>query len=254
MPGRFIYATLGSARDSAAMKCARSSASAKPRGSSTWRDRKNPVSAKPSARSRPAAIASCFAQEGRQPQHLVRPRLARFARHRPARFRRHVNEIGARAGRHAAREIEPEAELGQKLQLEAHHHGCRGGSIVERIEDGGEFIVQPFMRIALGQQPHQRGKVRDAIDRMGRGKETRGPQVERLHGEIAEMLVEPRPPGGAHAVAGLQDRLHARGKAAAHQAEMAAVPARHHLEDAAGLPVALDAEHDAFIGPLHALV
>ena len=65
------------------------------------------------------------------------------------------------------------------------------------------------------------------------------------------MLVEPRPPGRRHAVAGLQDRLQARAEPAAHQPEMAAMLACHQLEDAAGLPVPLDADHDAFIGPLH---
>jgi hypothetical protein len=32
---------------------------------------------------------------------------------------------------------------------------------------------------------------------------------------------------------------------------MAAMRARHQLEDGARLPVPLDAEHNAFIGPLH---
>ena len=82
-------------RSSAAMKCARSSVSVSPRGSSTWRSRKNPVSAKPSARSRPAGWRFEVAQEAGQPQHLVGPRLAGVARHRPPRFRRDIDEIGA---------------------------------------------------------------------------------------------------------------------------------------------------------------
>src|SRR6476646_10111559 len=65
------------------------------------------------------------------------------------------------------------------------------------------------------------------------------------------MLVETRPPGGGDPVAGLQDRAQARAGAAADQAEMAAMLARHQFEDSAPLPVALDAKHDAFVGPLH---
>ena len=65
------------------------------------------------------------------------------------------------------------------------------------------------------------------------------------------MLVEPRAPDDAHAVAGLQHRPQARARPAPHQAEMAAVRARHHLEDGARLAMAAHAEHDAFVGPFH---
>ena len=107
------------------------------------------------------------------------------------------------------------------------------------------------MRIALGQQPHQRGEMADAIDGMRAAKIIRRAQAQALDRVIAQMLVEPRPPGRAHAIADLQHRLHARAEAAAHHAEMAAMLARHQLEDAARLPVPFHAEHDAFIGPLH---
>ena len=76
-------------------------------------------------------------------------------------------------------------------------------------------------------------------------------QPQRLDRVVAEMLVEPRPPDHAHRVAGLQHRPQPRAAAAAHQAEMAAVLARHHLEDGVGLAVAPRAEHDAFVGPFH---
>jgi hypothetical protein len=65
------------------------------------------------------------------------------------------------------------------------------------------------------------------------------------------MLVQPRPPACAQRVAGLQDRLHARTETAAHQPEMAAMFARHQFDDGAGLAMVLDADHNAFIGPLH---
>ena len=71
-------------RLNAAMKFARASASARPRGSSTWRARKNPVSAKPSSTS--CGVGSSVTpspQKRRQHQQPVLPRLARLARHRP---------------------------------------------------------------------------------------------------------------------------------------------------------------------------
>ena len=249
------HATLGSARASAAMKCARSSESASPRGSSTWRARKKPVSAKPSARSRPAGCASRLAQEGRQPQHLVGPRLAGRRARPPAPISARHRSRSARApvAAHCARS-RPKPSSAKQLQFETHHHG-RGQHRHRRAGRGSSSSadIKARMRIALGQQPHQRGQMGDAIDRVRRGEEIRRAQAHRLHRVIAEMLVEPRPPGRAHAIAGLQHRLHARAEAAAHQPEMAAMLARHQFEDAARLPVPLDAEHDAFIGPLHLL-
>ena len=68
---------------------------------------------------------------------------------------------------------------------------------------------------------------------------------------MAEMLVEPRPPGRAQRIARLQHAAQPRAGAAAHQAEMPAALLRHQFENDAGLAMAFDAEHDAFIGPLH---
>src|SRR6476646_472266 len=93
--------------------------------------------------------------------------------------------------------------------------------------------------------------MRHAIDRVRGAEEAAGAQPQPFNRVSAEMLVEPRPPGGADRVAGLQHGFQARAEAAAHQPEMAAMRARHQLEDGARLPVPLDAEHNAFIGPLH---
>ena len=68
---------------------------------------------------------------------------------------------------------------------------------------------------------------------------------------LAEMLLEPRPPRGYDAVAGLQHGSQARSCPSPDQAEMAAVRARQELEDGVGFPVAPDAEHDALVAPLH---
>ena len=65
------------------------------------------------------------------------------------------------------------------------------------------------------------------------------------------MLVEAGPPDEIDAVAGLQHRLLLARTAAAHQAEMAAMRARHHLEDDAGFAVPAGAEDDAFVAPFH---
>ena len=67
----------------------------------------------------------------------------------------------------------------------------------------------------------------------------------------AEMLVEPRPPDRLHGVAGLEDGLQRLRAPAMDEPEMAAVLARHQLEDDARLAVLARAEHDAFVGPLH---
>ncbi len=109
------------------------------------------------------------------------------------------------------------------------------------------------MRLTLGEQPAQRRKMRHAVDRMGRREISRRAEIKRLDGVMAEMLVEPRPPGRAQRIARLQHAAQPRAGAAAHQAEMPAVLARHQFENDARLAMALDAEHDAFIGPLHGL-
>ena len=78
-------------------------------------------------------------------------------------------------------------------------------------------------------------------------------KVERLDLKRAEMLVEPgAPETGRHAVAGLQHRLLLARTAAAHEAEMAAMRPRHHLEDGAGFAMPAGTENDAFVVPFHA--
>ena len=78
-----------------------------------------------------------------------------------------------------------------------------------------------------------------------------GAQVRPLDRVVAEMVVEPRPPGGAQRISRLQHPAQPRAGAAANEPEMAAALMRHQFENDAGLAVALDAEHDAFVGPLH---
>ena len=115
-----------------------------------------------------------------------------------------------------------------------------------------ERLVKRGVRIALGQQAQMPGKRQQAVDGERALQQPRRVEGERLGLEHAEMLVEPGPPGQRHLVAGLQHRLLLARTAAAHQAEMAAMRARHHLEDGAGLAMLPGAEDDAFVLPFHA--
>src|SRR6266404_6173706 len=64
----------------------------------------------------PTAFA--LSQKLRQPKQPVAPGVAGLPRHRAAGFRRHVNQIGGFAGRGAAFQVEPEAEVRKHRQLE----------------------------------------------------------------------------------------------------------------------------------------
>src|SRR5215469_11555768 len=83
-------------------------------------------------------------------------------------------------------------------------------------------------------------------------QKTRGAQIGRFDEVKTEMLVEPRAPGRAHRVAGLQDAAQTRPRSAAHQPKMAPMRPRHQFENDTAFAVALDAEYDAFVHPFHA--
>src|SRR6516165_10679669 len=91
----------------------------------------------------------------------------------------------------------------------------------------------------------------DAVHRMRGGEKACGTQMDALHCVVAEVVVEPRPPSGAQRVPRLQDPAQAGTCAATHQPEMAPALLRHQFENDAGFAIAFDAEHDAFIDPLH---
>jgi len=88
---------------------------------------------------------------------------------------------------------------------------------------------------------------------MRRGQHRGRAQPRALDRIIAEMLVEPRPPHRPHAVAGLQHRPHPLARAAADEAEMAAMAARQELDDGRGFAMPPHPEHDAFVRPFHGL-
>src|ERR1700704_1596780 len=65
------------------------------------------------------------------------------------------------------------------------------------------------------------------------------------------MLVKPRPPHRAHAVAGLQQRPHPRTGPAAHQSKVTSMAARQEFDDGAGFTMPPHPQHDAFVSPFH---
>ncbi len=132
-----------------------------------------PVSAKPSARSRPAGCRSRSRRKAGSRSILSAHGSPAVARDRPPRFRRDIDQIGARAGRSALLEIKAEAEFRQKLQFEPHHQRRRQHRILEPVEHLFEHRIKAGMRVALGQQPHHRGQMADAIDRVRGRKEVR---------------------------------------------------------------------------------
>src|SRR5262245_674828 len=192
-----------------------------------------------------------LAEKGRQRQQLVLPRLALPPRHGTSRFRRHIDEIVGAATHGASREIETEAELPQQQQLEAHDARSRAREVEQAVEHLVQRGMDVRMRVALRQQAAQRGEMRHAVEGMGNAQERGRARVESFDRIVTEMLVEPRSPGGDDAIAGLQHRLQPRPRPSPNQAEMAPVRAREQLKDGIGLSMASNAEHDAFVAPLH---
>src|SRR6266436_9426419 len=94
----------------------------------------------------------------------------------------------------------------------------------------------------------------EAIKGMRRRQVRCRAQVKPLDGVVAEMFGEPRPPPGAHQVAGLQHGLEAGAGAATNETEMTSVFPRHQLDDRACLAMPAGAEHDTDIGPFHGRV
>ncbi len=122
------------------------------------------------------------------------------------------------------------------------------------LEDLGERIVHQLVRIALGQETAERREMRHAKRRVRRHHQVAGAQPHTLDHIVTEMLVEPRAPGDAHDIAGLQHRTHAGARPSPHEPEMPAVRTRHHFQDGVRLAMPARAENDAFVGPVHLLL
>ena len=239
----------------AVTKWARASGIARPRGAKACRSRKKPVMANALATSVAGCRRCIVTQECRQRQELVAVVVAAGARHGAARARRHIDQIGGCSSGGAGTQIETETKLGEKGELEARDRRRGDQRIVELVEDRIERAVDRRMWLALGEQPAQCREMSDAVHGVRRREIAGRAQVEALDHIVAEMLVEPRPPRRAQRIAWLQYAAQPRAvAAAAHQAEMAAALQRHQFENDARLAMALDAEHNAFVGPLHAQV
>ena len=124
-----------------------------------------------------------------------------------------------------------------------------GSSSSSRIASSAAWIVR--MRLALGEQPAQGREMRDAVDGMRRGEKTCRAQIDSFDRIVAEMIVEPRPPSGAQRIPRLQparrrEPLPPRTRPR-WRPRSRVINSRMTLR----LAVALDAEHDAFIDPLH---
>src|SRR3954467_13448673 len=108
--------------------------------------------------------------------------------------------------RGAGCEIEPEAELGQELQLEA--HDARAGMV--RIEQAIEHPVQRrvdlWALVALWQHAAERGVMSDAVARIRGTCARRRPRIERLDRVVTEMFIEPCAPVTTNSVTRVQFR------------------------------------------------
>jgi len=124
-------------------------------------------------------------------------------------------------------------------------------SIVEMGDHHGQRLVEAAMGVALRQQSQMRGHGLQPVDGDRAVHQPGGIHLDRLGLKDAEMLVEAGPPQQVDAVAGLQHRLLLARAAAAHQAEMAAMRARHHLENGAGFAMLAGAENDSLVAPFH---
>src|SRR3954447_7435370 len=75
--------------------------------------------------------AGLAVQEGRQREQTLHIGRAGAGADRAPALRRHEGEVVALAGRGAFEEIETEAELGEKRELEAHEQRRRSADVVE---------------------------------------------------------------------------------------------------------------------------
>src|SRR5262249_5651342 len=110
--------------------------------------------------------AARLAQASRKNYQLFVPRSPRLPRYRASRFRRYIDEISFYSTRRAGRKIESETELRQKTQLETHRVGRGAAWIDEPVEQVHECGMNLRMRVALRQQPAERGGICHPVKRV----------------------------------------------------------------------------------------
>src|SRR5262249_34317808 len=132
--------------------------------------------------------------------------------------------------------------------------GRRRGRIVEPPQDGLQRLIDAGMRLALGQKPAQSREMGYTMEGMRRHHEACCAQRRPLDQIEPEMFIQPRPPGYAHRIAGLENAAQPRARSAAHEPQMPAMRMRHQFENDATLAVALHPEHDTVVDPFHGSV
>ena len=217
--------------------------------------RKCPVRRKAAARS-PASRrrAPAVLQKGRIGQQPVAPGRAGLAGDGAAGLGRDIGEILRRPGQRAALEIEAEA---QRRSSASSKRAISAGATSSEIEPIGDRLGHARIIRSCGSRSgssrSSAARWRDAMQREGAVDEARRARAQRLHGKGAEMLLEPRPPAAPRRYCPAAARSAARGRApAAHEAEMAAMPARHQLQNDRGSRRGADADDEPFVPPIHA--
>ncbi len=192
-----------------------------------------------------------FTQKCRKRQHAVGIGSAGCTAHRPARFRRNIDEIGPQTGRSAFGKIEPETEVVQYSQFEPHEQLTGIGRIMQIVEYDIQSLIEMRVRVSLGQKPQQGTHGLNAIDRCCGFHQLRRTQLQRFDAVFTEMVMQTCTPDDIHSVARLQHRLHAARPAGTNHSKITATRTRHHLGDHTCLAVALYAQNDCLVLPLH---
>ncbi len=123
---------------------------------------------------------------------------------------------------------------------------------LERRQQGQEAVVAGGMGFALRQgalgDRRRGGQGRQAV---GIVHQARRMTRLQLAGIAAQVIGEPRPPGGRDPIAGLQHAARPAPLAAAHQAGMTAVHTGQELHHRGRFAVRPRAQHDALVLPFH---
>ena len=191
-------------------------------------------------------------QEAGQRQHPVLVRLARAAADGPAGPGTDVDQVVDRAGGRAAREVQPEPQVGQQPRLEPHEHRRPDLGVGERLAQRLEGQEGAGMRLALGQGARHDGRRGgDAGQGPGIVEQRRRPRARRLEAGRAELLGDAGAVARQHPGAGLEQRADAPGTAAGDMGGPAAVPGRQQIDDGAVLAVRTGGQHEGVVGEFH---
>ena len=223
------------------------------RGLSTRDSRKCPVSANPAAqdvlcaqRARRPAVQECG--QGQQP---VLVGLAGLRRNRPARLRRHVDEVGvlpvaAQVARSRPKPSSSSSAISQRTSSAGHTaRSSRKPSTNSVISN----------RLGCGSRSGSR-RASAAIDVMAASAARvsitlAAKPLRSSTREMTEVVRQARFPGRLDVIADLQHRTQLARAPAMHEAEVPAVGTREQFQHRARLAVRTHAQNHAFVGPFH---